>query len=163
MIHLYLKSIMIQGSSFILHDPATLFCTGRLPPAAQIAFLPRFQSRPVSLLWGFPGLSSHSSFTGRTEQEPGPSSDSGGLSPCRFFFVSPDLQDRRKKWECIKLSDKQKKLWVVRGVAKVNKYLLAVQRLSSFCRDDVSLRLSPEETTLYVQICKRLTKLFHSY
>lgn len=52
---------------------------------------------------------------------------------------------------------------VVRGVAMLDKSLLAVQRLNSSCTDDASLPLSLEETRLYVQICKRLTKLlFHA-
>lgn len=112
----------------------------------------------TSLLWDFPALSFRCSFTGTTEQEPCPSSVCGGLC-----LPSDPQASRAGRMGVCWASQEQSSRQEGRGVARMSKHLLGVQKLNSSCMDDASLPLSPRETRLYVQICNRSTKLlFHS-
>lgn len=151
---------MSRVSSLLLHGPATLFCTGRLPPASRIAFLP-IASSPGN---GVTDLGFSSPFLLQFPYGKKWTRAKIRQWPWRALpaVLSPGLQGRKNRGVCWAVSKGEKTL-VVRGVVMVNKYLLVVQRLNSSCMDDVSLPLSPEETRLYVRICKRWTKLlFHS-
>lgn len=161
MIHLNRKSTWSESDPLlytilppysILHRKASTRFLDRLP---TLCFQPRPQRRCLGVFQPFPPTVPLREALNKRQD---PAVRVVG-SPCRVISRPPGQE---KTGVCWAVWTAEKTLASERS-GNVNKYLLVVQRLNSSCMDGVSLPLSPEETRLYVQICKRVTKLlFHS-